>query len=239
MKRFGVAVLFLLFSSFLQAQTVNFFTPEMDWSITSGLGFENGSDFAPLTTSVDISAELNMKEFYANFGNKFQPSQIDLTAEAVYWPTFWDCFNAGAGSIFHIVHYSKLFVEADILTGIYLGYHTPKKLDCMLNFLYHRKIARIYEIQDDVPWICNNSIAFKTLVNYRPVENLTLNLTISSYSPYRYMLFLAPDFSLSAEYRFFELFSAGAQLELQYIDMFTLSSNLNSIDVRIFGKLEF
>lgn len=230
----------MIFSSGVFAEgKVNFFTNQMDWTITNGISFENGSDFSGLTAAVDLSAELNMKELVCNVGNKFQSSQIDVTMEGIYWPTFFDRFNLGAGNIIHFVHYGETFFEVDYLVGFYGAYHTEKKFDCMLNFLYHGKAAQIYAIKDEVTWLCNNSIAFKTCFSFRPIDPLQFSFSISSYSLYRYMLFLAPDFSLSAEYKFMDLFTLGSQIEIQYIDMFTLSSNLNSIDIRIFAKLEF
>ena len=233
------SIIFLFFSVFSYAEIVNFFTPKMQWSVTNGLSFENGADFAPLTSAVDISVDLNMQEIRVNAGNLVQPSQVDFSTEFIYWPTFFNCFNAGVGTIFHFVHCNDIFSEFDYLSGAYLSFHTPKKFDCMANFLYHGKAARIFAIKDDVPWLKNNSIAFKTEFNFRPISQLNLNLSVSSYSMYRYMFWFAPDFSFSADYKFFDMFAVGGQIEIQYIDMFTLSSNLNSIDIRIYGRLEF
>ena len=235
---FGL-IFFLFFPSFAAAKIVNFFTPQLNWSVTNGLALENGADFAPMTTAVDISADLNMREIQANAGFFLQPSQVDFSTEVVYWPTFFNCFNAGVGTILHFVSCHDIFTEVDFLSGVYLSYHTPKKFDCMLNFLYHGKSARIFAIEDDVPELKNSSIALKTEFNFRPIKPLNLCLSVSSYSMYRYMLWFAPDFSLSADYKFLDMFAVGGQIEIQYIDMFTLSSNLNSIGIRIYGRLEF
>lgn len=235
---FGL-IFFLFFPSFAAAKIVNFFTPQLNWSVTNGLALENGADFAPMTTAVDISADLNMREIQANAGFLLQPSQVDFSTEVVYWPTFFNCFNAGVGTILHFVSCHDIFTEVDFLSGVYLSYHTPKKFDCMLNFLYHGKSARIFAIEDDVPELKNSSIALKTEFNFRPIKPLNLCLSVSSYSMYRYMLWFAPDFSLSADYKFLDMFAVGGQIEIQYIDMFTLSSNLNSIGIRIYGRLEF
>lgn len=235
---FGL-IFFLFFPSFAAAKIVNFFTPQLNWSVTNGLALENGADFAPMTTAVDISADLNMREIQANAGFLLQPSQVDFSTEVVYWPTFFNCFNAGVGTILHFVSCHDIFTEVDFLSGVYLSYHTPKKFDCMLNFLYHGKSVRIFAIEDDVPELKNSSIALKTEFNFRPIKPLNLCLSVSSYSMYRYMLWFAPDFSLSADYKFLDMFAVGGQIEIQYIDMFTLSSNLNSIGIRIYGRLEF
>lgn len=237
---FFIVAFFLCFiKTDADAEIVNFYSSQKNWSVINGVGIENGADFAPLTTMVDISANLDMNEIKAGVGVRGQAGQTDFSMGAIYAPTFFNCFNAGAQSIFHLVYCNDTFVELDFLSGIYLGYHTEKKFDCMLNFLYHGKNARIFAIQDDVPWIRNNSIAFKTEINFRPVQKLNINFAVSSYSDYRFMIWFAPDFSLAVDYNLFDIFSLGSEIEIQYIDMFTLSSNLNSIDLRLFVKLEF
>lgn len=219
------------------SEVVSFFTTEQEWSFVTGLSLENGKDFAQNTAAVDFSAFCDMKELQMNAGFKFQPSQLDFTTEAIYAPTFFDRVNFGMDMVIHTNYYHDVYVEVDYLVGPYAKYYTAKKFDCMLNFLYFSKNARIFAIEDKVPWLKNDTIAFKTEFNYRPVDWVNIFLAISSYSQYRYMLFFAPDFKLGAEFDILPVFSIGTQVEVQYIDMFTLSSNLNSVDLRIYSRI--
>lgn len=231
------AAILIFFSTTCFAEVVNFFTPQPQWSFITGLSLENGKDFAQNTAAVDFSAFCNMKELKMNGGLKFQPSQFDFTTEAIYAPTFFNCVNFGVNTLLHTNYYHDIYVEVDWLVGPYISYHTAKKFDCMLNFCYFSKNARIFAIEDKVPWLKNDTIAFKTEFNYRPADWVDVFLAVSSYTQYRYMLFFAPDFKVGAEFNILPVFAIGTQVEVQYIDMFTLSSNLNSIDLRIYSRI--
>lgn len=237
-KRAGIVFVLLAFFCFsVHSHTVTFFTPSMDWSFVTGLSIENGKDFDTNIAAVDFCAECNMNQLLMNAGMKVQPSQFDFSTEAIYWPEFINCLNVGFGTIFHTNYYHDIYCEIDFLAGVYAKYRTPEKFDCMLNLSLMTKQARIFAIEDKVPWLGNNTIAFRTEFNYRPIDKLDIFLMLGSYTQYRYMLFLAPDFKIGAEYAFLPVFSLGGQVEIQYIDMFTLSSNLNSVDFRIYSRI--
>ena len=46
-RLFTIALLFLAEAAF--SQIVNFFTPEMHWTLKNGISLENGGDFEPAT----------------------------------------------------------------------------------------------------------------------------------------------------------------------------------------------
>ena len=84
-----------------------------------------------------------------------------------------------------------------------------------------------------------NNIAISIEVKAYPLSLLEVYLSFSSYSYYRYMLWFAPDLRFGASYKISSLLKIGTEIELQYIDMFTLSANCNSIDVRGFLRFNF
>ncbi len=223
----------------LNAEIVNWISTEPEWTVTNGIILETGNDIGPQTTLVDVSSKLNMKEFSAFLGLQVQSSQTDMTTVAVYAPTFFNHFNFGSKTIVHIQHCPDIFFEADYLCGIYSRYATKRFFCVEGNFFYHAKAARIFAIEDSVPWLTNDTIAFELNMDFAPTERLSFSFDIASFSQYRYMLFLAPDFRLGGEYKLSDLISLGSLLEIQYIDMFTLSSNLNTVDFRFYAKLEF
>lgn len=234
----SVFVIFLLIvapSAF--ADVVNWITPKPAISIVSGATFEAGKDVSPRNVFVDLSSALAMKELNCFAGFQFQTSIFDFTSSVTYAPTFFNHFNFGPKMIFHSQHYDDIYLELDLLGGAYLKYTKSRKFAVALDFLYHFKCAKIFSIEDSVPWLVNTSIAFCTTFTVRPFSPLCVEFTISSYSDYRYMLFFAPDFRLSTEYDFSRAFSLGSEIEIQYIDMFTLSSNINVINARLYVKL--
>lgn len=238
-KRKLVCVFFLLFSNLVFAEIVNFFTPKLNWFVENGIGFQNGNDFTPNTIVMDFYNELNMKEFICSSGIENSQEGFNFTTDAIYWPTFFKYFNLGVGSTFHILVRDKEFTEIDLLSGVFFKYSNLDWIEVQMNCSFFAKFAKIYAIDNSVPWLKNNNIAISIEVKAYPLSLLEVYLSFSSYSYYRYMLWFAPDLRFGASYKISSLLKIGTEIELQYIDMFTLSANCNSIDVRGFLRFNF
>ena len=230
-------VIFIISQLNVHAQKVNWFTAEPDFSLTCGATVEAAKDVSPRNILTDFSAALDMKELNCFAGFQVQTSVMDFTTSVAYAPTFFDRINMGPKLIFHVQHYDDVYCELDFLGGATLKYALGRKTSLGFDAFFHKKAAHIFSISDSVSLLVNDSIAFATYINFKPVSRLAVNFTVSSFSDYRYMLFLAPDFRLSAEYGLTKTFKLGAEAEIQYIDMFTLSSNLNVADFRLFCNL--
>lgn len=232
--------LFLFFSGLnkVSAEIVNWITPKPVFYLVNGITLENGNDVVPQTTLLDMSLTADMDQLKLMAGGQFQLSIMDFTTSAIYAPTFFNHFNFGGKTVLHFKYYHDLFFENDFLSGLYFRYFTGKRFSVAADFMYHHKAAHIFEIKNDVFWLCNQNVAFKVDFDYVPVSRLLINFSIASYSDYRYMDFLAPDFKFLAEYKINKVLSAGFYTEIQYIDMFTLSSNLNTVDFCLYTKLE-
>lgn len=215
---------------------VVFWTPETNWSITTALSIEDGTDYVLDQVGFDLTTELNMSQFDVSWGCKIFGQSADLTARFVYWPTFWGCFNAGAGTTFHSQFYTHEYCELDLLNGIYLKYDAHKVFSAQLDFLHHFKSACIYEIRESVPWLNNHSIALHAGCGVNLKDRVRLTFDFASYSYYRYFLFFAPDFKLGSSFRIDDHWTLGAETETQFIDLFTLSANFNSFSARVWCK---
>ena len=235
-KFFQTVLLFL--SSFAFSEKVNFFTKKPAYICTNGISFENGTDFAPLTQSVDFYGEMDFTELDLSLGAKFHPDSYDITTKAVYWPTLFNHFNAGIGSILHFTETYDIYSEIDFLSGLFFKYHTNKLFDISFNMLVFEKASHIYAIDDSIYWLTNNNMALGLETNFYISKIWRLYFDFSSYSYYRYMLFFAPDFKLGVIYNLSKNFALGTEFEAQYIDMFTLSANFNSATFRSYIQME-
>lgn len=232
-------LLFFLKTSFY-CEIVNFFTNKMAWKIENGINLENGSDFEPITESLDLLSELNMKELNVTTGIKLNSESLDFTTSAIYYPTFFSCLNLGIGSIFHTNYTKKNFFEMDNLIGLFIKYNLKEKIIISSNIMYMYKVSMIL-INDNNDFIKlkNNNLAIGFSIEYVPISRLSFLFSVSSYSYYRYMLFFAPDFRLTTSYLISNMFEIGTEAEIQYIDMFTLSANFNSATIRCFVRVKF
>lgn len=238
-KNLFISLVFLLFANLLFAEVVNFFTPKMNWFVENGFGLQNGADFKANTIVMDCYNELNMTELICSSGIENSQEGFHFTTNAIYWPTFFKYFNLGVGSTFHLYQREAEFIELDFLHGIVFKYSNLDWFEVLLNCSYFEKYTRIYAIEDSVPWMKNNNLAVSLKTQVFPTEKIKVFLEFASYSYYRYMLWFAPNFRFGASYKVNSLLNMGAEIEFQYIDMFTLSANCNSIDFRGFMRFNF
>lgn len=219
-----------------QVPRVVFWTCDPQWSITAALSIEDGTDYNLDMVGFDLTTDVDMAQFDVSWGCKFFGQSADLTARLIYWPTFWGCFNAGVGTTFHSQFYTQEYCELDLLTGIYLKYDAHKIFSAQVDFSHHFKAARIYEIQDSLPWLKNDSIALHAGIAVNLKDRVHITFDFASYSYYRYFLFFAPDFKLGSSLKIDDHWFFGTEAELQYIDLFTLSANFNSFAARAWFK---
>ena len=242
-KRFLLVPLFFC-GAVCFAQAV-FFQPEMIHTVSGSLILDNTTGFSPyvdtghiLTPSFAASYTLDMPELYAETGARFSAKTADVTTRAVYWPLFWNRLNAGVGLTYHFLSYDTVFFEQDLLAGLFFRY-SYGAFTTTTDINYFRKWTRIYAVQQYIPWLTNDSIAFNTRWSWFILDHLDFYFSISSYTAYNYLLFFAPDFTTGFDWRFPYGIVAGAEFNIQYIDMMTLSSYLDSVELRLFTKWEF
>ncbi len=235
----NIAFLMLLALSFavkLSALPVRFFTPMPRWTAVNALHTAHGPDGALTSAGAEVSITLDMRELTVSSGLLVRPSVFDFTAEAAYMPTIAGRFGAGIGSVLHVNAYADVFSEADFLTGIYFKYDPPGLFGIRMNISYFYKEARI---RAAVPPIFNHNIAVATKARFCPVKPLTLDIGLSSYAPFRYLLFFAPVLTVGGAYALSDFISLGGSATIRYIDAFTLSANFDGFDSRVFLKLSF
>ena len=236
-KNIALSMLSLVFlAAKLSALPVRFFTPTPRWTAVHALHTAHGSDGSLSSAGAEVAAALDFRELRVSSGILVRPSVFDFTVDAVYMPTIAGRFGAGVGSVLHVNAYADVFSEVDFLTGAYFQYEPSEAFGMNVNISYFYKEARI---RAAVPPIYNHNIAVMTKAHFRPVKPLTLDIGLSSYAPYRYLLFFAPVVTVGGEYTFSDFIALGGSARVRYIDAFTLSANFDGFDTRFFLKFSF
>jgi hypothetical protein len=221
------------------------FTPEIVYTVSSTVILDSSTGFSPyvdtehaVIPSCDVSYKLEMPQLYGETDTRFSVKTVDFMTRAVYWPLFWNRLNVGVGLTYHFLAYDRIFFEQDMLVGLFFRYkHRAFTTTADIN--YFRKLTRIYAVENYIPWLMNNSIAVNTQWSWSVFDCLDFYFGISSYSTYQYLLFWAPDFMTGFDWHFPHGISVGAEFNIQYVDMMTLSSYLDSIELRMFTRWEF
>ena len=228
-----IAIICILFHAFfIFAQNVTFISKDYTLGFTGGISIEGGSNFVPKAVGLDLSSVFDQKELVIKSGIQLFPETLDITHEVSYCPTLFKYFNLGPKIILHYRNAFDSSSEFDFLTGLFFKYDSLKKIDASVNILYMRKSSAIKTNDGYLPLFGDNDFAIKLGFGYRPIDRVSIDFSLSSYSFYRYMLFFAPDFEIKVSVRILPKLSAGAELGMQYGDMFTLSANLNSARFR-------
>lgn len=238
LKRFAITFLLFIFCSAFYAKPVQWISPETHLTLQSGVTFETDKSLNLDSVPVNFSAQFDMTQFSIFAGFQVQPSIFDFTTYLCYAPTFFNHLSAGFKSLYHFKRYSAEYFENDFLEAFYLKYRINKYVAFDSDFAFHIKVTNIYSIEESLPWIKNYSFAFNFETLFNPIENLTIKSGVSSYTLYRYNLFFAPNYWLSAEYKFANLVSIGSKALVEYVDMYTLSANRRLFDFDVYVKLE-
>lgn len=243
-KKTMYAVL-LIFNGAVCSAKIILFSPEMVHTVSGGLILDRTTGFSPyvntdslITPSYFLSYRLEMPEFYGETGFRFSSETVDCTTRAVYWPLFWNRLNMGVGLTYHFLAYDKVFFEQDILAGLFFKY-TCRSFTTTTDINYFRKWTRIYAVQNYISWLTNNSLAINTRWSWSVLDRFDFYFGISSYSEYQYLLFWAPDFMTGFDWHFPHGIITGAEFNIQYIDMMTLTAYLDSVELRLFTRWEF
>lgn len=223
---------------------VTWFTPSVKNFVSGGMLLSSNSGFSPYVDENNLlipsffgEYTVETPQLYGTAGVRLSAKTEDFTARMVYWPLFWHSLNAGAGVTYHFLDYGSVFFEQDLLAGLFVRF-ARKSFSLTTDVDYFYKWTRIYAVQDYIPWITNKSLAVNSTWSWFVLDHLDFYFSISSYAAYRYLLFFAPDFMTGFDWRFDNGVTAGAEFNLQYIDMMTLSSYLASVELRVFTKWE-
>ncbi len=219
--------------------TVQFLSRPATYTLTGGLSLFNQYNWVPRGQIYDLSFDFDMNELEASIGINHYDTRENLTAFVRYAPTFWAHFNFGLETRFHLLINPDLFTEFD---GLFLGffrYNTLKHFQFTGRVGYMLKRSKIYAIEDTVSWLKNHCVAFDLDFRWKINNFVSTYFQFDTFTPYKYHLFCAPSFIGGFELTPKKNFSVGAELELCYIDFFTLSGYLSAIYERAFIKYRF
>lgn len=213
---------------------VNFFTPENpDWTLALRGKVNNYHNFTLYTLSTALTGQMDMRELKVKSGFDFALRHLNYTVNTVYAPTFFKKFNAGVSLINHFDFDYDHYFEFDFLPGVYFVYKPIDRFNLNISYYYHLKSSTIFSISDSCPSVRSNAMAFDISFNGQPADWLWTSLSISSFSFYKYYLFLSPNLRLSFNFKTNEHFYLQTTSEIQFIDFFTLSANFNSLSASV------
>lgn len=238
MKRFlsGTGlVLFIVFS--LNAQIINLFTPGKPCiSIRQNVQFnlvpdtkENGIGFSTI-------AEFDFKELKSDLGVNIADHQFDLTAHAVYWPTFFDILNFGIGFTYHLNDFPGAYYEQDFLANLYTKIKVGPYFMAWTRWGGFYKISDIHGITPDFNNI-EKSMNFNLVLTWYPHPLWSCYFSCESNSYFNYPTFMSVFFNTGAEFEVIkDKFSAGVDVCTKWLDIVVVTQNISQMNLKFYGR---
>lgn len=200
--------------------------------------------------AIYLNSELSVKKYHAeskvnilgNLGVSFDFNQLevstlilgekniyDTNTSIIYTPLSKDKFDVGLHTIFHTETELKTYLDLDFLLGGFFSIHGAEHFIFEFSSFYMLKTTQVFYIKENCPWFITNSMA-ASLNFICPINDLwTVGFEFSSYNKTKFNLFITPFFTLYGSYNISENLKLHCDFQVNYIDMFTLSANINNI----------
>lgn len=216
-----------------KAPAVKWFTPGPAFSLALREKAYNYHNFSLYTLGLGVIGQMNFDELFVKTGFDFTIGQTNFTVDAAYSPTFFGLFQVGVRFIYHIDWYHSSYYLYDMLPGIYASFKPVYWFKMSFSGFYQQTGTHVYSLANSCPWIISNCPAFELKFDFFPLDWLSASLSISSFSFFKYFLFLSPNLRLSATFKTNEHFFMQITGEGQAVDFFTLSANFNSLSASV------
>jgi len=239
------ALLILSISGVLFAQEeseevkVNWFTNTKTWNLSITEEAINYYNFTQYKLGLGVSTLLDMKELKAQAGFFVGNQKINGTSQVTYAPTIYQKYNIGLKMINHLCFNIDYYSEYDFLIGPYFEYRPNSHFSMDNTILFMQKCSYIDNLPKGNKLVYSSCPAFYYNIYYYPLDWLTVNFSLSSYSFYRYYLFLSPDAKLAFNFKANDHLNLEVAGEIQAVDFFTMSANFNCLGFSIGANWRF
>ena len=183
--------------------------------------------------------QMDTTHMTAYTGIQLTKGTYDLLGGITFWPGVGNKVRAGLNARYNMNYYDHISLTHNIMLGgvlearpaSWLGFKAT--LDAML------KSRSIFAIDTHKEFLHQITYAFSGEVDiYMPAEFM-LYFSVASYERYRYMLAVAPSFTLGGTKQLPHKFYAGLEGSVRYTDFFTSSTFYDGSEIRLFVGRRF
>ena len=238
MKRiFAGLILFMIFGTAFSE--INWFSEAAEHTLGVNLAVESESSALPYRVGFQGLYELDMTELETRAGMNFGNQAFNFFTEVKYTPTILSWFRAGPFFNYHIFSYDKVYIDNDIILGGCFQFHPQSFFSADIRIGWFFKDSCIYSLEDSAEHVPANGLGIRLNFAWEFFDALRLSFTATSYEDFYYQIFLAPSFIFGAEYKLpgnLNQLKVGGEVSFRYVDFFTLSGYLESIEFKLLVK---
>lgn len=237
MRKILVIFTVLAFCTFAFTQEgtfdIHWFTPEsVSHTLTASGKISDlpGSSDLP---AFAFTAGAHTHEITFRTGLEICSDRQNITADATYTPFSWYFLDGGIRLINHCTFCPDIYSEYDLLPGLFLKLTPADWFTFSLSYLYQLKSSKVYALEGAYGNIISNDMGFDLNAAFHITNQLETTLSFSSFSFFKYYLFLSPVSSFSISYEVLPDLLIALTEQVQYIDFFTLSANLDELSTSL------
>lgn len=208
---------------------VNWFSDSKVWTVNVTEEAKNYKDFSQFQLGMGATGALDMTELKVKVGMFFERDMLHEATQISYAPTINGKWNPGIVLQDHCGWSFNDYFEYDFLIGPFVEYKPNSFFKMNLAFMFQQNFSFIFALPRGKKLVYNCCPAFYLDFYFYPLEWMYINFSFSSYSFYRYYLFLSPDTKLSLNFKANDNLTLEIAAEIQSVDFFTMSANYDTL----------
>jgi hypothetical protein len=184
-----------------------------------------------------FEAGYDAKKWTVQLGASLDAISANYSANLYFEPIQTRFFTLGLRSFNHFCQYLSSGYETDISGYLSLGLQAGRArrpLRCRLDLGVNQKQSG-YEASGQIDSFTEYYPSFSFLARQSLTERGQVYFACSSFDDYYVPLFLAPIFSVGADYRVRSELRLGAKVSVRYSDMATLTAHADGLKLQIFA----
>lgn len=160
-----------------------------------------------------------------------EKNMLDFSVDALFVPIVTKNIDLGLHSILHTEIEFGTYVDVDFLFGGYIAHQYSPKVLFDGSVFYLMKTSHIFLLLKNRPWIVLNNLAVDLDFRFLCTPEFLCGFEISSFNKTKYNSFITPFYTLYIKFNVSKNIALNFNTQVNYIDMFTLSGNVNNITI--------
>lgn len=210
-----------------ETETTDLDTPEI--YLNSEVALKDYFSYPKTSMLANVGCTINFDRWKISQLFLLDDNMYDYSSSVLFLPIITKDLNFGFNTITHFEFEKEYYFDIDFLLGLYCSIQTGKHLIITSSFYYLRKSSLIFNISPDNNFLITNTMAVTLAFNVPINDKTTAGFEISSFSKSKYNSFITPFYSIYGNYNVTDNIAIKSSVQISYIDMFTLSANINHL----------
>ncbi len=166
-------------------------------------------------------------------GMQLTKGTFDFTGGVDVWPWVWNMVKLGFSARYNLNYYDDISMTHNILVGGAAEVRPFRWFGAKASVSGLLKNRSIFAIDNANEYIRNFCHAFSVEADLYLPYDITAYFSVASYERYRYMVAVAPSFTLGVKKQLVNNFYAGLETAVRFTDFFTASTFYDGCEIRL------